>query len=431
MRRALIGTIAAFAASLSLAAPAGAYELWAVGDGADSGSNDDALATALALRAPDRLLYLGDVYGDATAGVGDGSAAAFSNYYNPGFGRLKATTSPTPGNHETPTSAGYDPYWGAQAPTTNGGHYYSFDAGGWHLVSLDSEEPIGSGSAQLAWLQSDLAAHAGTCTIAFDHKPRFTDGLFAGKYETTLAPLWATLKGHAVALLSGPDHNYQRFKPVDDITQFVVGTGGHGFHAISPTAALAAWTDNHYGALHLSLGAGQAAFEFVATDGTQLDSGGLTCSAPTTSTPPPAPTDPPPPSGDPSQPPPGDGTQPAAPGSPATQPGSAPAAGDDDPLVLVASPRSNHTYSRVRLLRGIARNVKGPVQLVLRRGNGRACRAYGVRGFRYSCRRPSRLTARGVAAWSRRLRAGALRRGTYRLTARAGNASDIAVFRIR
>jgi hypothetical protein len=417
LRRANLAVLAALVA-FACPSSAAAFDLWAVGDGADSGSNDDAVAAFLQSRVPDRVFYLGDVYG--TAAAPDGSVESFNLYYDPGFGRLKSLTSPTPGNHEFPPGTGYDQYWGSLAPQ-NGGHRYAFDAGGWHLISLNSEEPIGEGSAQLTWLRNDLAAHPGTCTIAFEHKPRFTQGLFKGQYETTLAPMWASLSGHAVALLSGHDHNYQRFVPVDGLVQFVVGTGGHGFHTVTPSTSLAAYLDNAYGALHLVLTPGHADYEFVTVSGTRQDAGSLGCappSAPPTPGPPPEPA----PGPVPGSPPPG--------GQPGT-PGTTPAHGHDlDPLVLISSPRAGRSYRRgPRRLSGTAENVAAPVWITLTRQAHGQCRALGPRGFRYSCRARPRLRAQGLARWLL-LRGAPLPSGRYRLFATAGSVADSISFRV-
>ena len=89
----------------------------------------------------DRLFYLGDVYES-------GTAAEFANNYHPSWGRFKAITSPTPGNHEWDNRAqGYDPYWGALAPQNGGGHYYSYNLAGWHVVSLNSPRGLRLGLA--------------------------------------------------------------------------------------------------------------------------------------------------------------------------------------------------------------------------------------------------------------------------------------------
>lgn len=250
-----------------VAAPAGASTVWAVGDGAYSGNNDVAVTNLMAGEPADQLLYLGDVYDT-------GTAAEFANYYQPTYGRFKAITKPAPGNHEWGNRAtGYDPYWG---PTYTTPHYYSFDTGGWHVVSLNSEEAFGEGSPQLAWLRADIAGHAGNCTLAYWHRPRFSAGSHGD--QTDVEPLWRALAGHASIVLNGHDHDYLRYKPIDGITEFVVGTGGKSLYAMNAgDTRLAASDSSSYGALRLSLTAGRADFNFKTTGGGTLDTGSIAC----------------------------------------------------------------------------------------------------------------------------------------------------------
>jgi len=101
----------------------------------------------------------------------DGALAAFQSFYDPAWGRLKPITHPAPGNHEYGTSGatGYFSYFGAAAGPPGRG-YYSYDIGTWHLISLNSNcgdaGGCNAGSPQETWLKSDLAAHAGHCTLA-------------------------------------------------------------------------------------------------------------------------------------------------------------------------------------------------------------------------------------------------------------------------
>ena len=376
------------------AAPAGAaVTVWAVGDGADSGSDDDALAAFIGSQPLDRFLYLGDVYED-------GTAREYADYYHPSFGRFKELSSPTPGNHEWGARAqGYDPYWGALAPQTNGGHWYSFDLGGWHFVSLNSMESTNAGSPQHQWLESDLAQRGGTCTIAFVHHPRYSAGTMAPG-ESDLEPVWSALSGHAVAVLSGHDHNYQRFHPERGLVQFVVGSGGHSHYAVNGSdSRLVYWNDTEDGALKLVLDGTLANYEFVTKEGVVRDAGSLAC------TPAAGPPPPPPPA------------PPAAPPAPS------------GPSVTIARPVNGRRYARLRSALGSA---SAPVLVNIRRGRGARCAQYtgARRGMRRGCRRNLWLRARGVARWRLPLR---LPPGAYRLRAWARDASGnrVAVVRFR
>jgi Calcineurin-like phosphoesterase len=243
--------------------------VWAVGDAATP--NDDARRLAAHIRGvgPDRFLYLGDVYED-------GTAREFQLHYHPLYGSLAPVTDPTPGNHEWENRFdGYYPYWHArkgrpQPPWT------STRLAGWEILALNSEAEHGRGSRQLRWLRRALARPAGDCRIALWHRPRYT----AGHYEDAqdLAPLWDALRGRAKAVLSGHDHNLQRLRPRNGITQYVAGAGGANPYALDDSDPRLVWgVDGSPGALRIVLERGRAKFEFRDAGGRLLDRSRRAC----------------------------------------------------------------------------------------------------------------------------------------------------------
>ena len=147
----------------------------------------------------------------------EGRPEEYANCYRSTWGRLNVR--PSPGNHDDYDEkwghggAAYFEYFGAQAGPANLG-YYSFDAGSWHVVSLNSEI-INRGSqetAQLAWLKSDLsAAPDGACTLAYFHRPMVSSGEFAAQ---RMSRLWDVLYAAGVDLvINGHEHFYERFAP--------------------------------------------------------------------------------------------------------------------------------------------------------------------------------------------------------------------------
>ena len=250
--------------------------LWALGDGADGGAAARSVVARMKRKRFDRVLYLGDVYGSGLLSlvVGDGTAADYRDRYNPVYGEFAAKTAPTPGNHEwRQRGEGYEPYWekvyGRRPPA-----YYAFDVAGWQLLSLNSEAPHGARSEQVRWLRSQLRA-PGTCRLAFWHAPRFN----AGRHEDEpgVAPLWDALRGRATIVVNGHDHNMQRFKPVDAITQYVSGAGGHKPYAVHRDRRLAFGNGRDFGALRIELSPGRARTAFVSADGRILDVHTLRC----------------------------------------------------------------------------------------------------------------------------------------------------------
>lgn len=256
--------------------PAGRAVVWAVGDGADGGAAGRAVAARIRAGRVDRFLYLGDVYGPDVGGFvrGDGTAADYRNRYAPLYGGLAARTAPTPGNHEWPQRGdGYEPYWRAvmgRIPPA----YYRFTIAGWQVLSLNSQAPHDRGSAQLRWLARQVA-RPGTCRLAFWHRPRFSAGRHGDQAD--IAPLWNALRGRAVLVVAGHDHDMQRFRPIDGMTQVVSGAGGHGLYGLHRDPRLAFGDDREYGALRIDLRPGRARLRFVAAGGRVLDSSAVRC----------------------------------------------------------------------------------------------------------------------------------------------------------
>jgi acid phosphatase type 7 len=242
--------------------------VWAIGDGADGSSAARSVARRIAAGRPDRLLYLGDVYEH-------GTGPEFSRNYRALYGSLDPRTAPTPGNHDWPSHReGYDPYWrkvtGTEPPT-----FYSFTAGGWQLMSLNSESPHDEGSRQLHWLRGQLAG-AGDCRLAFWHRPRFSAGMHGDQPD--VQPFWDALRGRARLVVNGHDHNMQRLRPKGGITELIAGAGGHGHYGLDPRYRGLAFHDTRkYGALRMSLRPGAARYAFVAASGRTLDSGTVRC----------------------------------------------------------------------------------------------------------------------------------------------------------
>ncbi|MGH7614975.1 MAG: metallophosphoesterase, partial [Gemmatimonadales bacterium] len=182
----------------------------------------------------------GTVFTAGDNAYNDGSAANYAQCYAPSWGRHKARTRPSPGNHDyrTADATGYFDYFGSNAGPAGLG-YYSYNFGNWHIVSLNSNISMSAGSTQEQWLRADLAASTKPCTLAYWHHPRFSSGSHHGS-STGPQPLWQALyDANAEIVVSGHEHNYERFAPQTPtgaadasrgIREFVVGTGGTDFY---------------------------------------------------------------------------------------------------------------------------------------------------------------------------------------------------------
>jgi len=249
------------------------------GDIADCTSPGPQATAALLDSAPGVVFTLGD------NAYPNGTAQDFANCYAPTWGRHKSRTRPTPGNHDYKTTgaAGYFGYFGASAGDPSKG-YYSFDLGSWHIIALNSVIAIGSGSAQIAWLQSDLAAHQAMCTLAYWHYSLFSSGQYA---VPAMRTAWQVLyDAGADVVLSGHDHFYERFGPQSPagqldsargIRQFVVGTGGDYQQPFLPAIPNSEVRNNQtWGILKLSLHENRYHWEFIPVAGRTFSDSGTT-----------------------------------------------------------------------------------------------------------------------------------------------------------
>jgi len=262
--------------------PSGDPVLAGAGDIATSGLGDSATA-ALLDNIPGTVFTAGD------NAYPDGTASNFTTYYEPTWGRHKARTRPSPGNHDyhTTGASGYFNYFGANAGDPAKG-YYSYDLGSWHVVSLNSNISMSVGSAQEQWLRRDLAASTKPCTIAYWHHPLFTSGANHAPSAST-RPLYQALYDHnAEVAVFGHNHQYERFAPqnptggVDTargLRAFVAGMGGashYEFGTIRPNSQ--ARNSDTYGVLKLTLHANSYDWQFVPQAGkTYTDSGTTPC----------------------------------------------------------------------------------------------------------------------------------------------------------
>ena len=229
---------------------------------------------------PGIVMALGDL------AYSHGTQREFRDCYDPAWGRHRARTHPSPGNHDY-EQAGAQPYFeyfGHRAGVSGLG-YYSYNLGQWHVLSLNSNIAIGRGSEQLGFVAQDLAANPTACTVAYFHHPFVTSGPNGG--NAFLRDLWQLLYEQNVdVVVSAHDHLYERFAlmnvlgqrdPVRGIRQFIAGTGGA---EIYPTAFVHVASEvriSAFGVLKLTLNPGSYEWEFLRVDGARGDTGSSPC----------------------------------------------------------------------------------------------------------------------------------------------------------
>jgi len=127
------------------------------------------------------------------------------------------------GNHD------YEVGRGAYELKTLGmpGRYYTRRLGDVQLFFLDSNAVT---ARQTAWLEQQLSQSSATWKIALFHHPPYTCGGHSG--DTVVVRSWVPLfESYGVQLvLSGHDHNYQRFAARNGVTYVVDGGGAAGLY---------------------------------------------------------------------------------------------------------------------------------------------------------------------------------------------------------
>jgi hypothetical protein len=277
----ITATIAGTSGTATLRVDPAAAVLVGAGDIATCSSNDDEATAAVLDKIPGTVFTAGD------NAYNDGTPTEFANCYAPSWGRHRARTHPVPGNHDyhQAGASGYFGYFGSAAGDPGKG-YYSYDLGAWHIIALNSEIAVTSGSPQVAWLASDLAASRAKCTLAIWHKPRFSSGVHGS--SAAYQPFWQALyDADADVVVSGHDHIYERFAPQTPtgsadpqrgIREFVAGTGGAPLRDITTVRPNSEFRQNtSHGVLKLALDATGYDWSFIGTDGAVRDAGRGSC----------------------------------------------------------------------------------------------------------------------------------------------------------
>jgi hypothetical protein len=219
----------------------------------------------------------------------NGTAKQLEECYGPTWGRHKARTRPTIGNHDLLTGRGqpYFDYFGENAGPKGRG-YYSYDLGAWHIIALNGTATVDAKSPQASWLREDLVSHPTDCVLAYWHMPLFSSGPHGGTPE--MKEVWKILyEAGADIVVSSHDHVYERFAPMDangkvdpqhGIREFLVGTGGAGVYKFKKIVANSEVHDNTtYGVLKFTMSKGHYAWQFIPMAGqTFTDSGAAACS---------------------------------------------------------------------------------------------------------------------------------------------------------
>jgi len=262
-----------------------------LGDSGNGGLAQYAVAASLRTWNPDPVLHMGDViYPAFSNSLAD--IRCLSVYQ-----RQMASTPYyfTFGNHDL-YSNDDAPYLNSFALPTNSAsgtsHYYSFDHGDVHFVSVflptltpfsqQATYGLSDGSAQYNWLTNDLATTSRRWKALFFHAPmntssahRYDDLNGNGTYDrfeisTILDPV---CERYGVQLVvNGHDHNYERFRPKGGLTRIVSGGGGYALYGMVERDPESVWFQSMHHHLRVTVEGDWMKTEAVATDGTVIDS---------------------------------------------------------------------------------------------------------------------------------------------------------------
>lgn len=251
----------------------------AVGDIGECNSAAVPLTARLVERNDGEVLLPGDL------AYMHGSISDFQRCFEPWWGQFRHRWRPVPGNHEyeTPGAAGYFQFFGP-ATGQGGRSYYSFRAGDWLVLMLNSNIPTARGTPQYEFVRGELIANRNPCTVAVWHHPLFTSG--PNGPNPFMREMWALLYEHnADMIVAGHDHLYERFGKQDTegradprgIRQFIAGTGGARLYDFQRTAANSEARVKAHGVLRLTLNPTSYAWSFLDTNGAVADAGADGC----------------------------------------------------------------------------------------------------------------------------------------------------------
>jgi len=202
--------------------------VWVLGDAGTGTSSQtsvrDAFYTWTGARDPNFVLQLGD--NAYNSGLDSEFQSNVFNIYGSLMHRVPFWSCL--GNHETNQATAYVdtyPYFSIYTFPKNGEcggvasgteHYYSFDYGNVHFISLDSMTASrASNGAMATWVTNDLASTTATWIVAFFHHPPYTKGSHDSDTETELIEMRTNLlpileAGGVDLVLCGHSHCYER-----------------------------------------------------------------------------------------------------------------------------------------------------------------------------------------------------------------------------
>jgi len=217
-------------------------------------------------------------YQTLTISVGDlatdGDIDAYwdSDQFNPFYTNIKGLMANTPyisaiGNHEGTgvLFMKYFPY-----PYVND-RYWSYDYGPVHFTVIDQYVDYLPGSAELAWIENDLASTTKPWKVIYLHRPGWSAGNHSNdtNVQDYIHPL--CLQYGVDMVFAGHNHYYSR-AVVDGVQYITTGGGGSPLHTPDPNYPNIVATSMNYHFCRVAIDSNILTCEAVKPDGFIVDS---------------------------------------------------------------------------------------------------------------------------------------------------------------
>jgi hypothetical protein len=170
------------------------------------------------------------------------------------------------GNHDQTNERLYKPF------NMDGRRFYNFKRGNVEFFALDSNYMDGE---QLDWLRKQLDSSHAAWKICYFHHPLYTHARFHGPDVDLRKLIEPILVQYGVKVVwAGHEHVYERLKPQNGITYFVLGNSGElRYHDLRPSADTAKGFDTDRTFALLEISGKQLFFQIVSRTGETVDSG--------------------------------------------------------------------------------------------------------------------------------------------------------------
>jgi hypothetical protein len=163
-----------------------------------------------------------------------------------------------------------------------GNRYWSFDYGPAHITVIDQYSAYGPGSAQLQWIQNDLASSGKLWKFILLHEPGWSAG---GDHENNLSVqnyIQPLCTQYGVSIVFGGHNHYYSRAVVDGVEHITTGGGGAPLYQPNPSYPhiVASAMTNHF--CKIEIEGNHLHFAAISSAGVTLDtfsiSLGPTCS---------------------------------------------------------------------------------------------------------------------------------------------------------